>query len=115
MRRPLHARAAVGAAVASAAFAVYYKTLLPGLDFGDTASFQVMAGSPVITPRDAYPLYFAVGRVFTWIVPARPAAALNLASVVEGAVACGLFVLVALELTGALVASIAAAAVFATS
>jgi hypothetical protein len=114
MRRVLAARAAAVLA-AGAAAVLYSATRLPDFDFGDTASFQVMAGSPVITPRDAYPLYFAVGRVFTWILPARPAAALNLASVVEGAAACGLFVLVALELTGGLVASIAAAAAFATS
>jgi len=101
--------------VAVAAFLLYRATLLPDFDFGDTASFQVMAGSPVVTPRDAYPLYFAIGRVFTWIVPDRPALALNLASAAEGAVACGLVVLVAFELTGALVASIAAAAAFATS
>src|SRR3954471_20409435 len=82
MRRPLHARVAVAAAVGAAAFALYYKTLLPGLDFGDTASFQVMAGSPVITPRDAYPLYFAIGRVFTLLVPGDPAYVLNLASAV---------------------------------
>jgi hypothetical protein len=101
--------------VAVAAFTLYRATLLPDVDFGDTASFQVMAGSPVVTPRDAYPLYFAIGRVFTWIVPGRPAFALNLASAAEGALACGLFVLVAFELSGALVASIAAAAAFATS
>jgi len=102
-------------AVAVAAFALYRATLLPDVDFGDTASFQVMAGSPVVTPRDAYPLYFAIGRLFTWIVPGRPGFALNLASAAEGALACGLFVLVAFELTGALIASVAAAAAFATS
>ena len=62
---------------AVAAFALYRATLLPDFDFGDTASFQVMAGSPVVTPRDAYPLYFAIGRVFTLIVPDRPAFALR--------------------------------------
>lgn len=100
---------------AVAAFALYRATLLADFDFGDTASFQVMAGAPVVTPRDAYPLYFAIGHVFTWIAPDRPALALNLASAAEGALACGLFVLVAFELSGALAASIAAAAMFATS
>ncbi|HEY7170627.1 MAG TPA: DUF2723 domain-containing protein [Vicinamibacterales bacterium] len=114
MRRP-PAVLLAATLVAVAAFALYRATLLPDFDFGDTASFQVMAGSPVVTPRDGYPLYFAVGRLFTWILPHRPALALNLASAAEGAVACGLFVLVAFELTGALAASIAAAAMFATS
>jgi hypothetical protein len=114
MRR-VHAARAAAVLAAIAAAALYSATRLPDFDFGDTASFQVMAGSPVITPRDAYPLYFAVGRLFTWMIPARPAAALNLASAVEGAIACGLFVLVSVELTGALVASLAAGAAFATS
>ncbi len=48
------------------AFALYRATLLPGFDFGDTASFQTMAGSPLITPRDGYPLYFALGSLFVW-------------------------------------------------
>jgi hypothetical protein len=74
-----------------------------------------MAGSPFITPRDAYPLYFAVGRVFAWLAPGEPAFALNLASAVEGALASGLLVLLAIELTGSLVASVAAALLFAGS
>jgi hypothetical protein len=49
------------ALVALAAFALYRATLLPGFDFGDTGSFQTIAGSPLITPRDGYPLYFALG------------------------------------------------------
>ena len=32
----------------------------PAWSFGDSASFQVMVGSPIITPRDGYPLYFAI-------------------------------------------------------
>ena len=52
-------------AVALAAFALYRATLLPGVDFGDTGSFQTMVGSPLITPRDGYPLYFAIGRSFS--------------------------------------------------
>ena len=51
-------------AVGVAAFALYRATLLPGFDFGDTASFQTMAGSSLITPRDGYPVYFAIGGLF---------------------------------------------------
>ena len=101
--------------VALAAFALYHATLLPGVDFGDTGSFQTMAGSPVITPRDGYPLYFAIGGVTLWLTGAEPAHALNLASAVEGAVACGLFVLVAAELSGSIAAAAAAALLFAAS
>jgi hypothetical protein len=103
-------RSCVAAAVTVGAFALYMSTLLPGFDLGDTASFQVMGGSPTITPRDGYPLYFAIGSLFTALWPDDPAYALNVASAAQGAVACGLILLVALELSGSLPASIAAAA-----
>src|SRR5262245_36242517 len=61
------------------AFLLYRSTLLPGLDFGDTPSFQVMAGEPVITPRDAYPLYFAIGGLVVRGIGGDPARALNIA------------------------------------
>src|SRR5450759_5374868 len=86
--------------VALAAFTLYRATLLPGVDFGDTGSFQTMVGSPLITPRDGYPLYFAIGTLFLQLTGAEPAHALNLVSAIEAAVACGLLVLVAAELAG---------------
>ena len=101
--------------VALAAFALYRATLLPGVDFGDTGSFQTMVGSPLITPRDGYPLYFAIGTLSLWLTGAEPAHALNLASAIEAAVACGLVVLVAAELSGSVAAAIGAALLFVTS
>ena len=111
MRRSLVSAVMVGLA----AFALYRSTLLPGVDFGDTGSFQATVGSPIITPRAAYPLYFAVSRAFLLLMPGDPAHALNLASAVEGAVACGVLTLAAVELTGSLAAAVAAALLFATS
>src|SRR3954465_15903961 len=73
---------------AAAAFALYRATLLPGVDFGDTGSFQTMVGSPLITPRDGYPLYFAIGTVVLWLTRTEPAHALTLASAVGAAVRC---------------------------
>src|SRR5471030_499324 len=101
--------------VALAAFVLYRATLLPGVDFGDTGSFQTMAGSPHITPRDGYPLYFALGWAALRLTGAEPAHALNLASAIEAAVACGLIVLVAAELSGSVAAAAAAALLFAVS
>jgi hypothetical protein len=101
--------------VALAAFALYRATLLPGVDFGDTGSFQTMAGSPLITPRDGYPLYFGLGWTALWLTGAEPAHALNLASAIEAAIACGLIVLVAAELSGSITAAAAATLVFAAS
>ena len=90
------------------AFLIYYSTLLPGFDLGDTPSFQVMGGMPSITPRDGYPLYFGIGRLFTW-GHSDPAHALNLASAAAAAVACAVIVLVALEISGSLAAGVASA------
>jgi hypothetical protein len=92
-------------------FLLYRATLLPGVDFGDTPSFQVMGGEPVISPRDAYPLYFAIGSLFVR-AGGDPAHAMNLASAVEGAVACGLIVLAGAQLSGSTLAGIAAALLF---
>jgi hypothetical protein len=102
-------------AVGIAAFLLYRATLLPGVDFGDTGSFQTMAGSPLITPRDGYPLYFALGDVAVWMSGAEPAHALNVATAIEGAIACGLMVLAAAELSGSVAAAAAAALLFAVS
>jgi hypothetical protein len=103
------------AAVAITAFALYHATLLPGVDFGDTGSFQATVGSPVIDARKAYPLYFAIGRAILSTTHADPAHALNLASAVEAAIACGLLVFVAAELSGSVAAAVGAALLFAAS
>jgi hypothetical protein len=102
-------------AVALLAFALYHATLLPDFDLGDTGSFQATVGSPTITPRDGYPLYFAVGGVFLRLTHSAPARALNLASAVLGAAACGVLVFVATELSASLLAGVATGLLFAGS
>src|SRR5438093_164422 len=52
-------RVAAACLVAFGVFALYFSTLLPGFDFGDTGSFQATVGSSVIDARKAYPAYFA--------------------------------------------------------
>ncbi len=101
--------------VASGAFLLYRITLLPDLDFGDTGAFQTMAGSIYVTPRDGYPLYFAIADTVAAFVRGDPARAFNLASALEGALACGVMVLVGVELSGSLAAATAAATLFAVS
>jgi hypothetical protein len=113
MRKPDRVAAAVFVAVL--AFLLYRTTMLPGLELGDSASFQVRVGSPVVTPRDGYPLYFAVGGLFLRATGEEPAHALNLASAVLGAAASGLIVVVAAELAGSVFAGTAAALLFAGS
>src|SRR5262245_2382056 len=90
---------AVALVIALATFALYYRTLLPGFDFGDTGHLQTTVGSPLIAPRAAYPLYFALGDLFVRTVGGDPARALNLASAIEASFACALLVLVGAELS----------------
>ena len=114
-RRPIPVQLPT-ALVAIAAFALYRTTMLAGFDFGDTGSFQATVGSPIITPRDGYPLYFAVGQLFLWATRAEPAHALNLASATIAAVAVGLLVPVAARLSGgSMGAAVGAALLFAAS
>ncbi len=95
--------------VAAAMGGIYVSSLLPGFDLGDTASFQTMAGSPYLTPRDGYPLFYVVGNLCLWLSGSDPAWAMNLASALAAALACGLVVLVATELSASLMAGVAAA------
>jgi hypothetical protein len=94
------------ALLAAIAFGLYFSTLLPGQDLGDTASFQAIAGERVLTPRQGYPLYFAVAGAFVRAMPGNPARATNLASAVEAALAVGILVLVGAEMGGTLVAGL---------
>jgi hypothetical protein len=103
------------ALVAVAAFVLYRATMLPGFDFGDTGSFQATVGSPIITPRDGYPLYFAIGQLFLWATRAEPAHALNLASATIAAAACGLAVPLGTRLSSSTSAAVGAALLFASS
>ena len=95
------------ASLAVVAFLCYYATLLPGLDLGDSASFQTGVGSLTLTPRHAYPLYHGLGGLFVLLHPGEPARAVNLASAVFGAVAVGLGTWVAIRLTESTLAGIA--------
>ncbi len=111
--RPLRVLAA--AATAAIAFALYHATLLPGFDFGDTGFLQATVGEMTLTPRNGYPLYFALGNICYWLTRTEAAHALNLASAVEGAIAVGLMVLVAAELSGSVLAAVGASLLFAGS
>src|SRR5262245_5203043 len=106
MRTPPRVVAAIG--VAGITILLYSATMLPGPELGDSASFQVRAGSPIVTPRDGYPLYFAIVGVFIRATGEEHARALNRASAVLGAAASAVIVLVASELAGSVVAGVAA-------
>jgi len=92
------------AIVAALTFTCYYGTLLPGLDFGDTAAYQASVGTWRLTPRQAYPLYYAVANTVFAVTGGAPARSLNLTSALAGAAACGALVWVASALTGSVLA-----------
>jgi hypothetical protein len=104
-----------GTLIAAGAFAMYRATLLPSFDFGDTAAFQDAGGALEITPRQGYPLYFAIGNVIVWLADREPAFGMNLASAVCGALACGLLTWLAADLAGSITAGVFAGALFAAS
>ena len=77
--------------VATIAFATYSRTLLPGVDLGDTGAFQAAVLWPEISARQAYPLYYALAKPFVGALsPANPARGSNLFSAVCAALAAGL-------------------------
>jgi hypothetical protein len=92
------------AVVAAFTFTCYYATLLPGLDFGDTAAYQAAVGNWRLTPRQAYPLYYAIANTIFAATGGTPAHSLNLTSALAGGAACGALVWVASALTGSVLA-----------
>ena len=85
------ARVAAAVLVATIAFVAYSRTLLPGVDLGDTGGFQAAVTWPETTARQAYPLYYSLATPFVKVAsPGNPARGLNLFSAVFGGIAVGL-------------------------
>ena len=86
----------VAIVAATVAFAVYSRTLLPGVDLGDTGGFQASVLWPETSARQAYPLYYGIARPFVAALsPSNPARGLNLFSSVCAAAAVGLLTYIA--------------------
>ena len=98
----------IAAGTAAVAFLCYHATLVPGLDLGDSASFQTVVGTFNLTPRQAYPLYYGLGNVFVWLHPGEAARAMNLASAVYAALAVAITSCLALRITESPLAGAAA-------
>ncbi|MGH9204732.1 MAG: hypothetical protein ACRD2A_26185, partial [Vicinamibacterales bacterium] len=82
---------AVACIVATVAFWAYSRTLLPGVDLGDTGGFQAAVLWPETSARQGYPLYYALAKPFVaTLSPANPARGLNLFSAVWAAATVGL-------------------------
>ena len=87
----------------------------PGDSFNARVPILDYIGDRVINPRDAYPLYYAIGNLVWRIAGGEAAFGGNLASAICGALACGALTWVAAELTGSLVAAAAGGLLLATS
>jgi hypothetical protein len=102
--------------VATLAFWTYTRTLLPGVDLGDTGGFQAAVLWPEASARRAYPLYYTLATPFVRAVSeAAPARGLNLFSAIWAAVAVGLLTLVSGRLTKSPLAGAAAGLLLAFS
>ena len=102
--------------VTTIAFAAYARTLLPGVDLGDTGGFQAGVLWPEPSARRAYPLYFGLATPFTRAFSAgNPARGLNLFSALWAAVAAGLLTGMVSRLTGFTLAGVAAGLLLAFS
>jgi transmembrane protein TMEM260 (protein O-mannosyltransferase) len=102
--------------VATIAFWAYSKTLLPGVDLGDTGGFQAAVLWPEVSARQAYPLYYDLAAPFVRAVSvSNPARGLNLFSAIFGAAAVGLLTYLCALVAESLVAGIAAGLLLAFS
>jgi hypothetical protein len=102
--------------VGTIAFSVYARTLLPGVDLGDTGGFQASVLWPETSARQAYPLYYSLARPFVLAVsPDNPARGLNLFSALAGGLAAGLLTWFAALLTTSAAAGAAAGLLLAFS
>jgi hypothetical protein len=102
--------------VATIAFWAYTRTLLPGVDLGDTGGFQAAVLWPEVSARRAYPLYYTLATPFIRAVSeGNPARGLNLFSAVWAAIAVGLLTLVCGRLTKSALAGAASGLLLAFS
>lgn len=105
-----------GLLVWTIAFASYARTLLPGVDLGDTGGFQAAVLWPEISARQAYPLFYALARPFVAALSAAdPARGLNLFSAACGAAAAGVLTGVVTAVTRSAVGGAAAGLLLAFS
>jgi hypothetical protein len=96
-------RLIVACAIATVAFWAYTRTLLPGVDLGDTGGFQSAVLWPEVSARQAYPLYYMLAKPFVAAVSAaNPARGLNLFSAITGAATVGLLAFAGATVTGSL-------------
>jgi hypothetical protein len=107
---------AAACVVATVAFWAYTRTLLPGVDLGDTGGFQAAVLWPETSARRAYPLYYTLATPFIRAFSEdNPARGLNLFSAIWAAIAVGLLAVVSGRITKSPLAAAAAGLLLAFS
>jgi len=104
----------VPAIAALASLAIYLLTLVPEVNWGDSAELSLQAYQLGVTHPPGYPVHTFLGKLFTLFFQ-EPALATNVLSAVCTSVAVGLLGWIALRTTGNPFAALAAALTFALS
>src|SRR5687767_4021294 len=108
--------ATVACIAGTAAFAIYTRTLLPGVDLGDTGGFQAAVLWSETSARQGYPLYYLLARPFVLALSAsNPARGLNLFSACCAGAAVGLLTYLAAVVVRSAAAGAAAGLLLAVS
>jgi hypothetical protein len=115
MRARRFAALLVPVGVGGLAFAIYLRTLLPGVGWGDIARFQYVARIWGIPHRFGYPLYIAISRLFGYLPIGNLAYRINMMSAVFGALAAVVVYFVIMHLVNDWIAAASAALSFAFS
>ncbi len=69
-------------------FVIYIRTLAPDVLFSDSGEFQVISATGGLAHSTGYPIYLAIGKLFTFLPLNSIAYRVDLVSALMGAVAC---------------------------
>ncbi len=98
-RNPRSAELVCAFALAVFSFALYVRTLAPGILDGDSGEWQYMASILGVAHSTGYPLYLLLGKLFTLLPLGSPAWRVSLLSAVCAAVSVGVIYLLALSVS----------------
>ena len=101
--------AALASLLGLASLTLYFRTLAPGLLYGDSGEFQTVVYSLGMTHPTGYPVYVLFGRLFTLLPLGDPAWRVNLFSAALGALTVACVYLIVRLLSGWRLAAVVAA------
>lgn len=99
--------------LALAAFAVYVRTLTPGVLDGDSGEWQYMTNILGIPHSTGYPVYILLGKIVTFLPIGNPAWRVNLFSAICAALTLPVVYFLSKRVSGSRIAAVLSAAIFA--